>query len=202
MTDDIGVAKRSIHCHKCAPRPPLRVFRLERSLGEGEKQRIDGNTGRHLENSLTAATPRFQSELARGLRLADTVHRWPRDENTPNEQTVFAKMGVFRNAIARDRRKRVLFAKHVLERIFYKSVADNMANPVEMRALARRKIEELPRNSSLVRIRDRCKVTGRGGGVLSFFGLSRITFRYDAYLVISSPLKTELGALERWHGEG
>lgn len=91
--------------------------------------------------------------------------------------TFWALMGIFRNSIARDRRRRLLFAKHALERIFYKSVADNMTNPPELREEARRKMADLPRNSSVVRINNRCKVSGRGGGVLSYFGLSRIVFR-------------------------
>ena len=95
-------------------------------------------------------------------------------------------MGVFRNSIARDRRRRLLYAKHALERIFYKSIADNLANPMELRMEARQKIEDLPRNSSLVRVRNRCKVTGRSGGILSFFGLSRITFRHEPCFVATT----------------
>ena len=72
MTKKIDIAERSIHCHECAPRPPFRVFRLERSIREGEEERIHRNTRRHPENSLTAAT-RFQCEFDPGLRLADRV---------------------------------------------------------------------------------------------------------------------------------
>jgi len=35
----------------------------------------------------------------------------------------------------------------------------------------------LPRNSSKVRLRNRCKLTGRPRGYIRQFGLSRITFR-------------------------
>jgi len=71
----------------------------------------------------------------------------------------------------------MLFAKYAMERIFLKSVALNQNNSVELQMEARQRLADLPRNSSPVRIKNRCKVTGRGRGVLSFFGLSRITFR-------------------------
>lgn len=35
----------------------------------------------------------------------------------------------------------------------------------------------LPRNSSKIRLRNRCKLTGRPRGYMRQFGLSRITFR-------------------------
>lgn len=36
---------------------------------------------------------------------------------------------------------------------------------------------KLPRNSAPIRSRNRCQVTGRSGGYLRKFGLSRVTFR-------------------------
>ena len=41
----------------------------------------------------------------------------------------------------------------------------------------RLKLEKLPKNSSRIRVRNRCNVTGRPRGVYKKFGLSRITFR-------------------------
>ena len=41
----------------------------------------------------------------------------------------------------------------------------------------RLKLEKLPKNSSRIRVRNRCNVTGRPRGVYRKFGLSRITFR-------------------------
>ncbi len=38
-------------------------------------------------------------------------------------------------------------------------------------------LQKLPRNSSPVRIKNRCAVTGRGRGYMRYFGLSRIQFR-------------------------
>lgn len=38
-------------------------------------------------------------------------------------------------------------------------------------------LQKLPKNSSPVRIKNRCSITGRGRGYLRAFGLSRIQFR-------------------------
>jgi small subunit ribosomal protein S14 len=38
-------------------------------------------------------------------------------------------------------------------------------------------LQKLPRNSSKVRLRNRCKLTGRPRGYIRMFGLSRVTFR-------------------------
>jgi small subunit ribosomal protein S14 len=38
-------------------------------------------------------------------------------------------------------------------------------------------LQKLPRNSSKVRVRNRCKLTGRPRGYMRNFGVSRVTFR-------------------------
>jgi small subunit ribosomal protein S14 len=38
-------------------------------------------------------------------------------------------------------------------------------------------IQKLPRNSSKVRVRNRCNLTGRPRGYMRDFGISRVTFR-------------------------
>jgi small subunit ribosomal protein S14 len=38
-------------------------------------------------------------------------------------------------------------------------------------------LQKLPKNSSKIRLRNRCKLTGRPRGYIRQFGLSRITFR-------------------------
>ncbi len=43
--------------------------------------------------------------------------------------------------------------------------------------VAQRKLSKLPRNSSAIRIRNRCSATGRPRAYLRKFGVSRITFR-------------------------
>ena len=48
---------------------------------------------------------------------------------------------------------------------------------MEERFKLQKKLNELPRNSSHIRIRNRCELTGRTRGVYRKFGLSRIKFR-------------------------
>ncbi|MCO5230079.1 MAG: 30S ribosomal protein S14 [Chitinophagales bacterium] len=39
------------------------------------------------------------------------------------------------------------------------------------------KLDALPKNSSKIRMRNRCKITGRPRAYIRFFGISRIKFR-------------------------
>lgn len=38
-------------------------------------------------------------------------------------------------------------------------------------------LDELPKNSSKVRLKNRCQLSGRPKGYIRYFGLSRVTFR-------------------------
>ena len=38
-------------------------------------------------------------------------------------------------------------------------------------------LDQLPKNSSPVRLKNRCQLTGRPKGYMRFFGISRVTFR-------------------------
>lgn len=49
--------------------------------------------------------------------------------------------------------------------------------PIEERFVAVQKLAKLPRNSSLVRVRRRCELTGRPRGNYRFFGLCRNMLR-------------------------
>ena len=48
---------------------------------------------------------------------------------------------------------------------------------IEERFKLQSKLNELPRDSSKIRVRNRCKLTGRARGVYRKFGLSRIKIR-------------------------
>ena len=52
----------------------------------------------------------------------------------------------------------------------------------EDRMEAQRRLQKLPRNSSPVRVRNRCALTGRPRGYMGLFKLSRIKFREMALL--------------------
>ena len=51
---------------------------------------------------------------------------------------------------------------------------------LEDRIMFQNKLNELPRNSSSIRHRNRCELTGRSRGVYRKFGLSRIKLREAA----------------------
>ncbi|QIT35804.1 30S ribosomal protein S14 [Wolbachia endosymbiont of Brugia pahangi] len=59
-----------------------------------------------------------------------------------------------------------------------KSIINNKSIPIGERFAAQNKlIKELPRDSSKIRIRNRCALTGRPRGVYRKFGLCRIVLR-------------------------
>ena len=79
--------------------------------------------------------------------------------------------------IERDKKRRQLVAKYELKRLQLKSIVNSVALPTEIRREATLKLAKLPRNSSKVRIRNRCVLTGRSRGVYRQFKISRILFR-------------------------
>lgn len=66
---------------------------------------------------------------------------------------------------ARDLKRRKLVIKYAEKRKKLKEAGELTA------------LDGLPRNSSKVRVRNRCTLTGRPRGYIRQFGLSRITFR-------------------------
>lgn len=58
-----------------------------------------------------------------------------------------------------------------------KDIIMNKTTAMEERFAAQLKLSELPRNSSRVRLRNRCSLTGRSRGYYRKFGLSRIALR-------------------------
>ena len=69
------------------------------------------------------------------------------------------------NMIARDTKRKRLVDLHAAKRAELKKAGDSMG------------LQKLPKNSCKVRMRNRCKLTGRPRGYMGFFGLSRIQFR-------------------------
>ena len=63
------------------------------------------------------------------------------------------------------------------KRKFLKSKIKDKNISLEERILFQNKLNELPRNSSAIRHRNRCELTGRSRGVYRKFGLSRIKLR-------------------------
>ena len=66
---------------------------------------------------------------------------------------------------ARERKRERLVARYASKRAALKAEGDYEA------------LDKLPRNSSKVRLHNRCKLTGRPKGYMRRFGISRVTFR-------------------------
>lgn len=58
-----------------------------------------------------------------------------------------------------------------------KKIIANPATSEEERAAAVHKLNKMPKNSSPVRLRNRCQMTGRARGFLRKYKLSRLCFR-------------------------
>ena len=61
-------------------------------------------------------------------------------------------------------------------KVLKKKIMDKTIS-IEERLKLQNKLNDLPRNSSSIRYRNRCKLTGRTRGVYRKFGLSRIKIR-------------------------
>ncbi len=79
--------------------------------------------------------------------------------------------------INRDEKRRETVKKYSAKRVALLAVVNDANRTDEERFEARLKIQALPRNSSPVRLRNRCKLTGRPRGVYRKFGLGRSKLR-------------------------
>ncbi len=68
------------------------------------------------------------------------------------------------SSIEKNNRRRRLVAQAAEKRKRLKAIANDLKRPAEERFAARIKLAEMPRNSSAVRIRNRCELTGRARG--------------------------------------
>jgi len=82
-----------------------------------------------------------------------------------------------KSSIENDKKRRRLVQRRKETRDKLKAIFMNKELPEEERRLAMFKLAEMPRNSSRVRVRNRCALTGRSRGYYRKFGLSRITLR-------------------------
>lgn len=81
------------------------------------------------------------------------------------------------NAIQRDKKRRVLYKSYEFLRMQYQSIIKNRTLPQQLRYSYILKLAQLPRNSTAVRVKNRCIITGRSKSVYRFCRLSRISFR-------------------------
>ena len=78
---------------------------------------------------------------------------------------------------AKDCKKRTLYLNYELQRLELQALIQDFKVAKEIKAECVRQLNALPRNSSRVRVRNRCLLTGRGRGVYRFCRLSRIKVR-------------------------
>ena len=79
--------------------------------------------------------------------------------------------------INRDEKRRETVKKYSAKRVALLAVVNDASRTDEERFEARLKFQALPRNSSPVRLRNRCQLTGRPRGVYRKFGLGRSKLR-------------------------
>ena len=79
--------------------------------------------------------------------------------------------------INRDEKRREMVKKYAAKRSELLAVINDINRSDEERFEARLKFQALPRDSSPVRLRNRCKLTGRPRGVYRKFGLGRSKLR-------------------------
>ena len=77
----------------------------------------------------------------------------------------------------REERRKRLVVKHAARRAALKGIIRNPESTWEEREEAQRKLNALPRNSSPVRVQNRCRLTGRPHAYYRKFGLGRNKLR-------------------------
>ncbi len=82
-----------------------------------------------------------------------------------------------KSAVERNKKRERLVARYANKRATLMARANDTSLPLEERFEARLKIAELPRNSSAVRLRLRCGLTGRPRGNYRKFKLCRVALR-------------------------
>lgn len=82
-----------------------------------------------------------------------------------------------KSQVAKQRKRQKLVDLKWEKRQQLKEIISSPKSSEEEKNAAVRKLNQLPRNSSKVRLRNRCQMTGRARGYLRKFQLSRLCFR-------------------------
>ena len=77
------------------------------------------------------------------------------------------------SVVNRDKKRRATVKKYAAKRKDLLEIINNQRVSPEDRYAARLKLQQLPRDASPVRLRNRCALTGRPRGVYKKFGLAR-----------------------------
>ena len=81
------------------------------------------------------------------------------------------------NSIYRDKKRRILYCKSEVQRNTLKAMIRDFSLSKTLRFNFMQELNNLPRNSTLSRTRNRCIITGRAKSNYQFFKISRITLR-------------------------
>lgn len=81
------------------------------------------------------------------------------------------------NMIMRERHRQQIAKKYATRRAALKELIRNPKTGAEERAAAQVSLQQLPRDASPTRQRNRCAITGRSRGVYRKFGLARTKIR-------------------------
>lgn len=84
------------------------------------------------------------------------------------------------SSVQRNLKRIKLAAKYNDQRLALKKIIRSETVTQMEKDNAIRKMQEIPRNASPVRVRNRCQMTGRARAYVRRFGLSRISFREQA----------------------
>ena len=82
--------------------------------------------------------------------------------------------------IVKNEQRKALVARYATRRAELVAIIKNPETDFEARFDAQQALAKLPRDSSRVRVRNRCVMTGRPRGYYRKFGLSRIALREEA----------------------
>jgi small subunit ribosomal protein S14 len=81
------------------------------------------------------------------------------------------------NMVMREMRRAKIVKKYATKRAQLKELIRSPKTSPEDRAAAQVKFQQMPRDASPARQRNRCAITGRSRGVYRKFGLSRVKIR-------------------------
>ncbi len=82
-----------------------------------------------------------------------------------------------KSMIERNKKRELLVQKFAAKRAELKGIMSDPNTGDDEFYAAQRKLTKLPRNSSRIRLRNRCNISGRPRAFIRKFGLSRLTFR-------------------------
>ena len=82
-----------------------------------------------------------------------------------------------KSRLEQDKKRRQLFSQYELKKLYYKFISYSNLLTIESKNYYTNQLTILPRNASISRIKNRCLISGRGRGVVSYYGVSRLCFR-------------------------